>query len=194
MSRNAGIKGDECQCGRRMSIRHCTSCGSTRYYGFAQEQVRERLDGSLEKVKLFRCLACSHKYTDAEREFCDAPPVSVALAQQKLRAIHEASKTGEYLRPEDKKLAAIVNSELKKIETYVEKAQEDDVLKTTRLRNSWFQLKGIYKDMQIADKSFTQPLAEFLAEQLQAVGVLQQDIDTVSQWQKEEDDAQRQSS
>jgi hypothetical protein len=104
-----GIKGDECQCGRRASVRHCPVCGSSRLYAFSNEQWREKLDGSgAERVRLSRCISCAHRFTDAEREFCDAPPISTALATLKLKALQDAKAQGEYLRPNDEKIASAI--------------------------------------------------------------------------------------
>src|SRR5437879_4838393 len=48
----------------------------------------------------FRCQACSHLFIEEEREWCDAPPITAALALMKQQRLHEASKTNEYLAPD----------------------------------------------------------------------------------------------
>src|SRR5882724_2601945 len=96
-----GVKGDECQCGRRQTVRHCTACGSARIYGYANEQWHSRTNGTMIKTILFRCLACSHRFTDEEREWCEAPATTQALAIQRLRALRDASSSGEYLNAND---------------------------------------------------------------------------------------------
>jgi hypothetical protein len=96
-----GIKGDECQCGRRFSIRHCPRCGCSRLYTYAGKRVYTDSNGTDRIVdSLTRCLACSHKFIEAEREFCDAPPFTAALARLKAQRIYEASKSNEFLSPE----------------------------------------------------------------------------------------------
>ena len=100
-----GVKGDECQCGRRATIRHCPSCGSARVYA-RQNRMHTLISGEQKFVEIqFRCQGCGHLFIDQEREFCEAPPVGNVLASQRVRAIHEAAKTGQYLRPADEKIA-----------------------------------------------------------------------------------------
>ena len=86
-----GIPGDECQCGRRATIRHCPECGSFRTYG-RSGRMHKHLDGVERLVeRQFRCQACTHLFIDEEREFCEAPPVGQKLAAQRVKALHEAS-------------------------------------------------------------------------------------------------------
>lgn len=100
-----GVKGDECQCGRRATVRHCTSCGSPRCYARMNRQHRFA-NGEVRFVEIqFRCQTCGHLFIEEEREFCEAPPVSPVLAQAKLKAIHDAVQTGEHLNPSDTRLA-----------------------------------------------------------------------------------------
>jgi hypothetical protein len=89
-----GVKGDECQCGRRMSIRHCTKCGSTRTYS-RMNRMHEHLDGSRKHVDIqFRCQGCGHLYIEEEREFCEAPPAGAKLALRRAAALAESIITG----------------------------------------------------------------------------------------------------
>jgi len=94
----------------------------------------------MEKVRLYRCIACGHQYTDAEREFCEAPPITAALAAQKLQAVSEASKSGEYLNPAEVKLAEALDKLLKS-PTHSEETRQK--LKT--------QLQGVYSDMILTE-------------------------------------------
>lgn len=104
-----GVKGDECDCGRRWTIRHCPSCGSTRLYT-RQNRYHKMLDGSIKLVeKQTRCQSCGHEFIEEERRFCEAPPVGQTLAKLKVQRLAEASARGEYLRPEDQKLADIID-------------------------------------------------------------------------------------
>lgn len=100
-----GFKGDECDCGRRASVLHCNACGSTRIYARSNRQ-HEHLNGEIKFVEnQFKCQTCGHVFIQAERQFCDAPPVSEVLAKLKVQRLAEAAKTGEYLRPKDAKVA-----------------------------------------------------------------------------------------
>lgn len=95
------VKGDECQCGRRATVRHCPGCGSTRLYAYAPRIVRDSSGKNTLTEGLCRCLGCGRVFTEPEREFCDAPPVTTALAALKVKRLHEALSSGknEYLDP-----------------------------------------------------------------------------------------------
>jgi hypothetical protein len=102
--RFAGVKGDECQCGRRASVRHCPSCGSARIYGYSKPDRYTGMDGRTKLVEnLYRCLSCSKRFIDEEREFCQAPPFTAALALLRQQRLHEAaqaeSRGNPYLDP-----------------------------------------------------------------------------------------------
>jgi len=57
----------------------------------------------MREVKVeFRCQGCGHLFVDEEREFCEAPPVGTSLATQKVRALHNAAQSGEYLSPTER--------------------------------------------------------------------------------------------
>lgn len=100
-----GVKGDECPCGRRATIRHCPSCGSSRIYG-RTGRMHTFLSGETKLVQTeFRCQACTHLFIDEERIFCEAPAVGQKLAAMRVRALHDASQTGEYLTPVERKAA-----------------------------------------------------------------------------------------
>jgi hypothetical protein len=105
----AGIKGDQCDCGRRASILHCLACGSTRIYA-RTGRLHTHMNGETKFVETqLRCQTCGHLFIQDERPFCDAPPVGEKLAAQKVRALAQARKQGEFLRPEDEKLAQILD-------------------------------------------------------------------------------------
>jgi len=66
-------------------------------------RVHKFLNGELKHVDTeFRCQACGHLFVDEERQFCEAPPVGKTLAAQKVRALHAAKQTGEYLTPSER--------------------------------------------------------------------------------------------
>src|ERR1700681_1337868 len=94
-----GVKGDECDCGRRATVRHCTTCGSARVYA-RQNKLHIFPSGEKRFVEVqFRCQSCGHLFVEEEREFCQAPPVTPALAKLKAQRLYEASKDNEYLKP-----------------------------------------------------------------------------------------------
>lgn len=156
-----GVKGDECQCGRRASIRHCPACGASRIYGYVNEQWFERPNGKVERVRLFRCLSCAHKFTDSDREFCEAPPVSAALALQRIKAIHDASQTGEYLRPQDEAIA-------KALSTLLSPAAQTDHIKAHKLLV--YNLQTEYVDRKAAGEQMSESMDEFVDRRLQELG------------------------
>ena len=94
-----GIKGvDECQCGRRATLMHCTKCGSSRVYA-RQNRAHTHMNGEVKFVETqFRCQTCGHLFIEAEREFCDAPPVSEALARQKALAMRTTEGVAEAIK------------------------------------------------------------------------------------------------
>ena len=57
-----GVSGDRCSCGRRISIRHCPSCGSFRV------NLR-RAEGK----DTFVCVPCGMQFDDEMRSECQAP-------------------------------------------------------------------------------------------------------------------------
>jgi hypothetical protein len=104
-----GVKGDECSCGRRETVRHCISCGSTRLYA-RQNRYHQCLNGEIKLVdNEFRCQGCGHLFIEEERQFCEAPPVGQTLAKLRVQRLAEASQRGEYLRPKDAKIAEIID-------------------------------------------------------------------------------------
>jgi len=118
--RNIGIKGDECVCGRRASVLHCPACGSSRVYA-RENRKHTMLDGSVKHVDTqFRCQRCGHLFIEEERQFCDAPPVSKKLAEQKARALAqsllEANPERAHQLIEQGTLVKDFNEELQEIE------------------------------------------------------------------------------
>jgi hypothetical protein len=100
-----GIKGDECDCGRRSSVLHCNACGSTRIYA-RTGRLHTHLDGTTKFVETqLRCQTCGHLFIQEERQFCEAPPVSEALARLKVQRLAQAREQGEFLRPHDAQAA-----------------------------------------------------------------------------------------
>jgi predicted RNA-binding Zn-ribbon protein involved in translation (DUF1610 family) len=145
------VKGDECQCGRRASVRHCPSCGSVRIYA-RQNRLHKLIDGTEKWVAIeYRCQACGHLFIEEDREFCDAPPVGPQLAALKVKAIHEASKTGEYLNPSDTKIAQALDELL--VETHKE-------FSDTELRNLDFAFRRVWVDERMKAKANGQKFDE----------------------------------
>jgi hypothetical protein len=114
-----GFPGDECDCGRRASILHCNACGSTRIYA-RSNRPHTHLSGEMKFVDTqYRCQTCGHEFIQEERQFCDAPPISDALARLKVKRLAEAAKRGEYLRPEEQKAADALLQIIKDKETQI---------------------------------------------------------------------------
>lgn len=169
-----GIKGDECQCGRRASVRHCIACGSSRLYA-RQNRFHQFPSGEVRFVQTeFRCQTCNHLFVEEERPFCNAPPVGDVLAGQKVRALIEAKKQGEYLRPNDEKAADALQGLLPKTEV-----TDND------LKNTWFALRRAWLDAKL-QQGLEQPLLDFLGDNLKGANCSQEHIDKILQWQREE--------
>lgn len=180
-----GVKGDECICGRRMTVRHCPSCGSSRIYA-RMDRHHVMLDGSVKKVDVeYRCQTCGHLFIEDERQFCEAPPVGAVLAAQKVRALAEAKKQGEYLRPADQKLAEALQ-EVTKEPTPQTQAVYDD----TALKNVWFSYKRAWADLKFQNMekgiTTTPSVAEFIEKHVPESGLPQQYIDKILEWQRAE--------
>jgi hypothetical protein len=125
-----GVKGDECQCGRRDTIRHCPSCGSTRSYA-RLNRYHKHLNGEIKLVdNEYRCQSCGHLYIDEERALCEAPPVGQKLASQRVRAIAEAKATGQFLNPAEEKLAKAITTVVGPALTTEELSQRDRMIRT----------------------------------------------------------------
>lgn len=151
-SRVLGVRGDECQCGRRMTVRHCPACGSTRTYA-RMNRFHEHLDGTVKRVdNEFRCINCGHLFIDAEREFCEAPAVGQKLAQQRVRAVMEAKKQGEYLRPSDERIAqslAKLQPELVELKDKPPQSEEERQVTLSQLR---WDIRREHADKLLAHK------------------------------------------
>ena len=95
-----GVKGDECNCGRRSTVLHCIHCGSCRVYA-RMNRIHKMMNGEMKHVESqYRCQTCGHLFIEEEREWCDAPAFTAILARQKARAMLEASRGNEFLAPE----------------------------------------------------------------------------------------------
>src|SRR5437868_8267488 len=91
-SQYIGVKGDECQCGRRATIRHCPVCGSPRIYA-RLNRLHTLITGEQRFVATqLRCQSCGHLFIEEERALCEAPPIGSVLAAQRVRALHDASQ------------------------------------------------------------------------------------------------------
>ncbi len=143
-----GVRGDECICGRRKTVAHCPVCGSTRRYA-RSNRMHRLVDGTEHFVKVqFRCMTCGHEYIDAEREFCEAPPVGATLASQKVRALYDAKKTGEYLNDKDAKMLKTVEA-LTGVSARKLSAEERQNLENrldTMIRNAWADAMFAHKE------------------------------------------------
>jgi hypothetical protein len=175
------VKGDECQCGRRASTRHCPVCGSARLYGYSQPQWHKNLRGEMEQVQLFRCIGCAHKFTDAEREFCEAPCIGTKLAAQRLKAVQEAKKTGEHLTPAEKKIAEAID---------VLKPEAPIELSEVNLKQMWWDLRrecAAIRAQQKIDKKEVITEFEFISNFIVQTSLSEGQKMQILLWQKEED-------
>jgi len=106
-----GKPGDECQCGRRKSIRHCPAlrCGSFKIYAPRPEIIGDKA------VQRFKCIRCGHRFTDAETEFCLAPFVETNshAAQRQLKIMNAAIADGHPLTDKETLIKRGVDSILK---------------------------------------------------------------------------------
>jgi hypothetical protein len=182
--RYVGVKGDECLCGRRESIRHCIACGSSRIYARANRQ-HTLASGEKKFVETqFRCQSCGCLFIEEEREFCDAPPISQPLAQQKALAVIEAVKQGEHLNSADTKLAEALTELLPKSSVAA--------LSETELKNAWFALKRGWADAKFEalnkKQKFEQSLLFFIEENIKGFNLSQENVEQIIAWQKKEDE------
>lgn len=158
------IKGDECQCGRRASLRHCIRCGSSRVYS-RLNQWHTHMDGTTKPVpSQYRCQTCSMLFIESEREWCLAPPVGTMLAAQQIKAIHEAGTTGEYQRPEDIKIAKALK----------ELIPDKDPTPQESFRRMVYRKKQEYLALaEVSDTSTTElTMLEFLEKWIKDEGIL----------------------
>ncbi len=132
-----GVHGDECQCGRRATVRHCPSCGSSRVYARMNRQ-HTFLNGEKRFVEReFRCQSCDHRFVEEERDLCEAPPVGQKLAAQKVRAIYEAKQQGEYLNPKEVKIAKALDVIVGPTAQTEEQRTEADKKLDSMIRQVW---------------------------------------------------------
>jgi hypothetical protein len=159
-----GVPGDECICGRRQTVAHCPSCGSTRRYARANRMHR-LVDGTDKFVKVqLRCMSCGHEYIDAEREFCEAPPVGAILAAQKARALYEAKQSGEYLSDKELKMLKAVETLTGVSATQLspEQREELEAKLDMMIRSAWADAMFAHRDKSGPDPG---PCEEFVAAQ-----------------------------
>lgn len=160
-SRLVGVKGDECQCGRRASIRHCTVCGSPRIYA-RMNRLHVFVSGEKKWVETeFRCQGCGNLFIEEEREFCEAPPISSVLAQQRIKAIFDAKQSGEYLRPLDAQIAESVGALLTSDQQDPKKAFDLLV----------YQLRIEYVDRKAAGEVMTLTMEQHVEARLKQLNV-----------------------
>jgi len=112
------------------------------------------------KTILFRCLACSHRFTDEEREWCEAPATTQALAIQRLRALRDASSSGEYLNANDKKIADALDELMAPVAP-----PEESRAKARSLLV--FQLRVEYADLRVALRDKGLDVQESMAEHVE---------------------------
>lgn len=66
-------EGDACGCGRRLSIAHCTQCGSFRVK--AIRDPRNMPPGTIPGETAWMCQKCGFGFPDVSRKQCEAPLV-----------------------------------------------------------------------------------------------------------------------
>ena len=106
-----GQEGDECQCGRRASVAHCTRCGSFRLYGYAEGEKVIR-QGQLVTVGRYRCTTCGNRFTDVDREFCTAPVFTkkIELVKMQVKRMKQAVIDGHPLTDKEELIRAGIQS------------------------------------------------------------------------------------
>lgn len=169
-----GVKGDECDCGRRKTILHCPVCGSSRVYA-RKRRLHKMLDGSEKYVEIqYCCQRCGHLFIEEEREWCNAPPVGPTLALQKAKALYEARQSGEYLRPSEAKAAKAIE-ELLKTQSLVEARAKTPVDVEKAKKDFEYALRYQWADLNIEAKLKGTPLDEdveaFVARNMKERGI-----------------------
>src|SRR6266568_2590891 len=162
-SHHVGVKGDECICGRRSSIRHCPSCGSSRVYA-RMNRSHTLLDGTKRFVEVqFRCQSCSHLFIDAEREFCEAPPVGQKLAAQKVKALMEVKQSSEYVSEKEAKMLQAIDTFTGAKASTLSQAEREDLENKldVMLRSAWADAMFTHRDGKGPDPG---PCDVFVAE------------------------------
>lgn len=160
------IPGDECQCGRRASLMHCTNCGSSRIYA-RMNRYHKCMDGEIRLVPVqYRCQTCAHEFIPEEREFCEASPVTEALARQKARVLHEALAGDSEMTPQQEQILKRVANEVPSSNQPVQTPRE----KYQAFRRIEIQLQGAYADEKIKlsheGKKIGESLDDFVARHL----------------------------
>lgn len=147
-----GFKGDLCECGRRRTVRHCPSCGSTSYYARKCAAHKSRVTGEFVEVKfVYHCRPCYTDFIDDERNFCEAPPVSQALARKRVQALASAVQTGEQLSPTEQSVvdalkAAATPEQAQALEPPKPSDQKEFEANLWKLRNEWADLSFAFKE------------------------------------------------
>ena len=174
-----GFKGDECQCGRRASLLHCTKCGSSRLYA-RRNRLHKLPDGTAKLVEIERvCQTCGHCFIDVEREFCEAPPVGEVLLR--IKASLKASQLASELPQQtlDELLAPIsppnANSNLSPTASSTpneapSEASEAIAQTPEELMRSWrYTLKCEYADKVVAGFQHTETMNEYVERRLKEI-------------------------
>ncbi len=175
-SQMLGVRGDECNCGRRSTVRHCPACGSFRVYG-RTGRMHKHLNGEVKLVETeFRCQACTHLFIDTEREFCEAPAVGQKLATQRVRALAEARAAGEYLKPAERKAADAIAKALREGKPFEEASKTLIEMSSDDYTRLLWDLKRVWSDKAIefrTGKSMEDPLDmnDFVKTEMEKLGV-----------------------
>jgi hypothetical protein len=118
-----GTRGDECQCGRRKSIRHCPAerCGSFKIYAPKPEIIGDKV------VQRFKCIRCGHRFTDTDTEWCLAPFIETnsLAAQRQIKIMQGAVADGHPLTDKETVVKRGVDALIAKIDKeYADKPEE----------------------------------------------------------------------
>ena len=175
-----GMRGDECQCGRRASLIHCIACGSSRVYARHNryhEFLKTNENGeSYKEPHLvpteFRCQSCDFLFVPEEREYCEAPAVGEKLQRQRIAALALAQQQGEYLRPKDAKAASAIRDLLK---TPTSTSEGAAAMTYAEFRRIEHQLIGVYRDelveLRNTGKTHDKTEREFVDAYLSQMGI-----------------------
>jgi hypothetical protein len=102
------------------------------------DRVHTFKDGTQQYVPIqLRCQGCGKLFVEAEREFCDAPPVGPKLAAQKARALQEAKRNGESFSPREAKLIKAIETIVGPIEMTAEQKEALETQIDYLLRQAW---------------------------------------------------------
>lgn len=183
-----GFVGDMCQCGRRASLIHCPTCGSSSNRA-RHNRLHKHMDGQIKFVDVeLVCNLCGVTFVHEDRKFCNATPIGIQDATRKLHMLAEAASSPN-LTPDQQTAASTAKKLLGEIGALGSRPDEIRALKklaqiaevTPEVQhrdfvNMLYVIKGEYNDScrmykEEKGEEYPEPLKDYVVKILVQHGI-----------------------